>query len=144
MSDTAQDIAKKILSTRKYKGIDPVLVQKLVAIELQKSKKQKDVEKEVKSHLHQIYGSFSKATNFNKIFERLKSAHESEDQQRVRGELIFAMQAHASSGERIPILDDLYQKILNVSDRIVDVACGLNPLSIVYLGFPKTITLPSI
>jgi 16S rRNA (guanine(1405)-N(7))-methyltransferase len=49
------------------------------------------------------------------------------------------MTAHASTRERLPILDTFYERIFaitGVPTSVVDIACGLNPLAAPWMGLP--------
>lgn len=140
--NTTAEITKSILESKAYRGIDPLLVESIVLHESRNSEKAKEIEKRAKAHLHKIYTAFNKPVNFEKVFSKLRQAYKSHDMQTAREVLLQAMQAHSSSGERIPILSEFYEQIFAITGiptSIIDVACGLNPLSIVYLDFPRTI-----
>lgn len=51
------------------------------------------------------------------------------------------LQIHASTNERLPFLDDFYIKIkskIGTPTKIIDYACGLNPLALPWMSLPAT------
>lgn len=137
------DIVELVATAKGYQGIDAALIARIAEQEIKNTKwKQEVVVKRVKQKLHQYYGAFNKQVNFEKIFHAVTVAHATGDPKKYRESLYSAMQAHASSGERMLFLQEFYERIFHITgqpQRILDLACGLNPLSILALDFPKTI-----
>jgi 16S rRNA (guanine(1405)-N(7))-methyltransferase len=58
----------------------------------------------------------------------------------IRQACIRMMNLHASTSERVPHLEDFYQKIFTACGKpgsILDLACGLNPFAIPWMDLPK-------
>jgi 16S rRNA (guanine(1405)-N(7))-methyltransferase len=50
-----------------------------------------------------------------------------------------AMRSHASTRERLPDLDEFYAGVMQRTgalESVLDVACGLNPLALPWMGLP--------
>ncbi|MBX7143861.1 MAG: hypothetical protein K1X79_05370 [Oligoflexia bacterium] len=131
----------KILESRKYKDIDSSLIESLVRANLAKSIPRKEIEGRVRDKLHQIGGAFFVGSNkFDKALELLRSAAESGDLKGFEGACAKVMQRHASTAERLEILPQFYDTIIprlrQPVQRVLDLACGLNPLALPWMGLP--------
>ncbi|NJM50835.1 MAG: 16S rRNA methyltransferase [Sphingomonadales bacterium] len=97
----------------------------------------KDAIKETKNKLHQVGGAYQEAMHYARWLEQIKQAPQS------REVLREIMRHHASTRERLPILDSFYPTIfseLGEVHSVLDVACGLNPLAIPWMPLPKDAT----
>jgi 16S rRNA (guanine(1405)-N(7))-methyltransferase len=84
-------------------------------------KKYDDV-KDVKRKLHQIYGAYERKINYKRAL--LQPVEE-------------VLKLHQSTKERLEFYDEFYAKIFAVTGQpkvVVDLACGLNPLSVKWMG----------
>ena len=108
------DLVRKVLEKPKYQYIHKGLIETVVMAELEKGRKKKEAQKAVLSKLHQIGAAyFSQKPDYE---EWRKS--------------------HYSTDERLPILNDFYQQVLNSIKpipSILDLACGLNPLALPWM-----------
>ena len=96
-----------------------------------RSKEVDSVVKYARSRLRPMYGLFlNKDTS--KIKEMLKKG--------AKGikDILFM---HVSSGERMKFYEEFYKRIFEVTGKpesIIDIACGLNPMSFEMMDLPKT------
>ncbi len=126
-----ESLAAAVLATRKYGAIAPEFVRRVAADELRRHPK--NALKATKNRLHQVAGAYlSVPPDYDSWLERLRMAAPDE-----RGEICRAlMQTHASTRERLPILDEFYRTALaDIAPvrSVLDVACGLNPLAIPFM-----------
>jgi 16S rRNA (guanine(1405)-N(7))-methyltransferase len=130
MSDVEKLVAQ-ILASSKYREIVPALVQRIGAQELAKRRSLKEAVKSTKNKLHQVGGAYQQTKlDYDKSLAMLRDTAVSSPNQ-FRATCQTLMQAHASTRERLPILDNFYQTILADLPPIrtvLDLACGLNPL----------------
>ena len=100
--------------------------------QFRRSKEHELVIKKVRAGLREIYGVFI-LSDYKKRYELLEAIRKSpspENHNRI-------LELHKSSKERLPYYGLVYKKIFDATglpERIVDLACGLNPLSYPYLG----------
>ncbi|HJX05896.1 MAG TPA: hypothetical protein VJ461_04235 [Candidatus Nanoarchaeia archaeon] len=100
--------------------------------QFRRSKEHELVIKKVRAELREIYGVFI-LSDYKKRYELLEAIRKSpspENHNRI-------LELHKSSKERLPYYGLVYKKIFDATglpERIVDLACGLNPLSYPYLG----------
>lgn len=119
-------IIGKIKSSKKYNNISDELIERLVEAESLKYKQPSQVLKSVKTKLHQISGMFISGTDIKKAYEFL-------DEDNINK----ILELHISTKERINTYQELYSAIFSITgrpDSILDLACGLNPFSLNYIG----------
>ncbi len=141
-NDKALDLlAESIASTAKYKCVSAKLVRSIGARELAKGLSWKAAVKATKSKLHQTAGAYQeRRIDYDLALQRLLSA---ESPQEWSGTCRELMRLHASTRERLPILDDFYRTILaGVSPlrRVLDIGCGLNPLASSWMPLSEDVT----
>jgi len=123
----------------------PLLVEKLSNTqsleEMQKDKDLKTFLKDIRAELNIRYGMFKtqKSKRVPVLLEKLKKEVETNGLSKESIGLHRKLLAtHKSSMERLSFYPDLYEKLFAITgkpDSILDIACGLNPLSFVYMGF---------
>ncbi len=127
-------VIEAVQASSKYHSVAPEFVGKVAAEELSKRPKLKEAIKATKNRLHQVAGAYLSAPpDYAAWLARLESANDADERRVVCRAL---MQMHASSRERLPILDDFYHRILaDIAPvhSVLDIACGLNPLAIPFM-----------
>ncbi len=149
-----EDILREIKQSRKYKTISESVI--LVEIEKYFKKnpeheryKDKKILSEIKSELHKIHGSFQKVSR-RKRGEYFEELHRSVSPEalnagrKVNPENLSAIKkillTNKSAKERIEYYEDIYKKIFEITGKpktIVDLGCGLNPFSFVFMDLNK-------
>jgi len=141
MNEEIERLTAEVLSSRKYAPVVPGLASRLVAEELAKGRKPKEAVKAVRNKLHQVGGAYlSGSMAYDRWLEELKTARQTEG---FRQACRTVMGQHASTRERLSILDEFYPRILEVLPPIgsvLDVACGLNPLAIPWMPLWPEVT----
>ncbi|MEO8394385.1 MAG: 16S rRNA methyltransferase [Chloroflexota bacterium] len=127
-------VVEAVLQSSKYRTIAPEFVRKIAAEELRKFPKAKEAIKATKNKLHQVAGAYlTSPPNYDSWLERLETANDPDERREVCRAL---MQTHASTRERLPILDEFYRVALAEIaplHSVLDLACGLNPLAIPFM-----------
>ncbi|MDE0141794.1 MAG: hypothetical protein OXI80_12510 [Caldilineaceae bacterium] len=131
-----------ILAARKYRCIHPGLARDVAAAELAKGRTLKEAVKAAKSQLHQSTAAYIRRNlNYDYALHELRTTvaafkcdpgSDPSADPAVRTLLRRLMAAHASTHERLPILDTLYPQLfqrLPPVRSILDIACGLHPLA---------------
>ncbi len=136
-----EELIRDILSKKELQNLDVSTAREFLARFFKKNPKLKErIEKkgynkksseyrkalkEIRKELREIYGVFV------------------EESQAVRRKLLKEddfeglLKSHTSTRERLPYYDEVYQKIFSITGKpksILDLACGLNPLSYKYMG----------
>lgn len=100
--------------------------------EFKRSKEYKEVIKNIRAELREVYGVFimKDYQKRHNLLEKLKKNPSIEQHDKI-------LALHKSSKERLPYYPIIYKRIFEITGhpkRIIDFACGLNPLSYPYLG----------
>ncbi len=116
--DFVGSIAKELLEKRK--------------VNLEKKSERKKFIKEVRSILHDVHGVFkkSKYAKKSKLLNELKDLDDLETHDKILG-------LHRSTKERLPYYSIVYKGIFSITGKpkaILDLGCGLNPVSLPYMG----------
>jgi len=124
-----------VLSGARYAHIHPGLVSRIAAQELAKGRSHKEAVKETRNKLHQVGGAYQ-ATGPD--YTRLSAALDPlpGDLEAMKPFCQKAMQAHASTRERLPYLEAFFAPLcqrLGPVGSILDLACGLNPLALAWM-----------
>lgn len=132
-----KELVTAVTQSPKYADISLELVQQVGERELAARHSFKEAVKATKNKLHQVGGAyFDSKLDFPAMLVQLRQAADDPDAFRtVCREL---MRRHASTRERLPILDEFYTTTLGDLEniRVVrDLACGLNPLTLPWLPF---------
>lgn len=136
------DITKKIQSTKKYQRLSEDVIQAAVEEAARRYTNPAEIDRKARNILHQIWGAYYyNPPNFKKSLEQLKATLDSGVE--LKKALISILELHSSTRERIPILDEFYKKIFEITgppSSIIDHACGLNPLTIPWMNLPPGCT----
>ena len=126
-----------IRGSTKYKDISPDLITSIGSQEIIKRRTFKEAVKATRNKLHQIGGAYLDGRqNYTQWLDELSQATQSGNKTAMLQVCRTIMSHHASTRERLPILDQFYSTILSnlpPIHSIIDIACGLNPLSIPWM-----------
>lgn len=133
-----KELAAEIAETKKARYMDAGLIQQVLSRVLRSGKNKKEIVKDVKSKLYQVSGAFRNDNlDYSSLIAKLDSITPETPNEEVKRICLELMQTHASTRERLSILDDLYGEVFRdmpAPQRVCDLACGLNPLSIPWMN----------
>ncbi|MFH1455816.1 MAG: hypothetical protein ABIF40_02615 [archaeon] len=125
---------KKELRSLDYEFVKSVVdsVVKTFDKDLSKKKHQKEVVKESRRILREVYGAFKlhKFHKANDLVDEISSITDLETHDKV-------LSLHTSTKERLPFYSEIYLKIFSVTgnvNSVLDLGCGLNPISYPYMN----------
>lgn len=134
MDEQLEKLVNQVQSSAKYSSIYPELVEHIAQIELKKGRSWKVTVKAIRNKLHQVGAAYQEQEiNYDRLTSELKSYPHDLQASDVKRYLIQTMSLHASTRERLHLLDHFYSDTLSTIQPVLsllDVACGLNPLSI--------------
>ena len=140
--DDLSRLVEVVSSSAKYRHVDPVLIGQIGERVLSQERNMKAAVKATKSKLHQVGAAyFSPKINYERALAELESAVN--DETAYRQTCLKLMGLHASTRERLPFLDEFYPTIfadLPPIHSVIDLACGLNPLSIGWMPLAEDVT----
>lgn len=127
-----RDYLDKLLQSKKYRGVCPDTVRRVWAECEARYKKPKDADKAAREALHGITGAFMTPQEAQALSADIQAWHADPND----ANLERMLSRHSSTRERLPLhaMDALYDRIFEVAGRprrVLDLACGINPL---YLG----------
>lgn len=135
------DLARLLASlsrSARYRHVSPELVSAIGRRELATGQGLKAATKATKGRLHQIVGAFRDGEqDYGAWLHGIEAA--AGDPAALRLACRAAMRAHASTRERLPLLDRFYGEVLAgipAPGTVLDLGCGLHPLAIPWMGLP--------
>ena len=135
--DAAHEVAAAVQSGSRYRAIASGLVERLAAQELAKGRSSKEAVKAVRSKLHQVGGAYlEKPVDYAALESQLEALPASLQAPEVQAFCRQALRLHASSNERLTIIEQFYAQALQSlapTHSILDVACGFNPLALPWM-----------
>ncbi len=134
MDEQLEKLVQQVQSSAKYSSIYPDLVAHIAQIELKKGRSWKVTVKAIRNKLHQVGAAYQEQEiNYDRLASELKSYPHDLQSSDVKRYLLQTMSLHASTRERLHLLDRFYLETLSSLEpvtSVLDVACGLNPLAI--------------
>lgn len=132
-----QKLVEQVQSNSKYQAIMPDLVENLSKEAIRKGLSGKAAVKDVRKKLHQVGGAyFQHRPDFTQAESDLAQLPNEIHSNAVQAFCQSQMKAHASTTERLPILESFFQTTLaSIApiSSILDLACGLNPLALPWM-----------
>jgi 16S rRNA (guanine(1405)-N(7))-methyltransferase len=123
-------IAAQLSAAPKYRNVSPETLARIAAWASARYRSDKEVLKAAKRKLHQVYAAYLTP----KSAARLARMTAGPDFQAACRE---ALSLHASTAERLLILEDLYDRIFALTGAprtVLDLACGLHPFALPWMG----------
>ncbi len=121
----------------KYRHISEDLIRYLLQRELSVGRTAKEAVKATKNKLHQIAGAYATGKfRYEDWLADLTTAAQTGDEEALKTVCLRMMRFHASTRERLNILDEFYTTTLagvGPVRSVLDVACGLNPLAVPWI-----------
>lgn len=132
------DLIEKISGSRKYKHITipPDTIRDLLQQAESRGIPAAEIEKVVREKLHHVVAPYLGDPDYEKLKTDLTTLPVKMDSTILKDWCLAVLRTHASTRERIPILDEFYTRIFEFTGKprsILDLACGLNPFSIPWM-----------
>lgn len=135
MSDL-DTLLSTIQQTSKYRDLSPDLIRQVGTRELAARRNLREAIKATKNKLHQVGGAYFPGTvNYAHAAHLLETLPLAEASRQI-------MRLHSSTNERLPIVETFFSTTLAnlpTPHAVLDLACGLNPLALPWMPFPKTV-----
>ena len=130
-------LLEAVLASSKYRHIDNDFIRSIGAGELSKRRNLKEATKATRNKLHQVGGAYQlDEPRYARWLDELQRASQREDRALLLKVCKDIMSHHASTRERLPLLEDFYSTILaDIAPvgSVIDIACGLHPLAIPWM-----------
>ena len=132
-----EQIVAEVQASARYRSIHPGLVRRIAGQELAKGRKPKEAVKAVRNKLHQIGGAYQETPiDYAKLILELAQLPAQSSDPVLQAFCRRVMQQHASTRERLPILEKIFSQALAPLapvQSLLDLACGLNPLALPWM-----------
>ena len=140
--DLFQTLIADLRSSRKYRHLDipEETLRDLLTQEALPQRSHKEVIKAVREKLHNIVAPYLGDPDYHQAAEWLNQAFEEGSDCAVQAVCLQLLQSHASTQERIPLMDQIYPALWAVTGKptvLLDLACGLHPFSLPWMGLDK-------
>lgn len=135
-------LIQEIKSAPKYRDTAEETIRGLVAVEVGRHKKEKQVVKAVRKRLHNIMAFYLGDANYDQAETMLRQAFKEGTSEEVKNACRAILSDHPSTEERLDILDQFYDRIFEVTGQpeiMLDLACGINPLTYPWMKLPPTL-----
>ncbi len=137
-------LTREIHGSRKYRGLDlPVeTLRDLLDQELSKGRDDSAALQAVREKLHNIVAPYLGDLDYEAAAEKLTAAGQTGNPEAVKEVCREIMGAHASTHERIPLLDNFYEPLWAITGKpatILDLACGLHPFGLPWMGLDRDV-----
>lgn len=142
--ESADALVRKILASHKYQAlaIPEETVLDLINRNTAPGIKERELEKIVRQKLHNIIAPYLEELDYRSAMTDLSRISKG-DEQSLKEYCARILAAHASTKERIPIMSEFYARIFEhtgIPGSILDLACGLNPFALPWMGLSKETT----
>lgn len=136
-----EQMVQELAQSKKYRqlALSADTLQDVVAQEARTHTNKRAALDAARKKLHNIVAPYLGDPDYTQAAQRLDLAFQTLDAAQIRLVCAEIMQAHVSTRERLPILDDLYPAIFaltGIPHAILDLACGIHPLSLPWMGLP--------
>ena len=130
---------EELKKTRKYRFLCDEALRRFSVRASERYKKPAEALKSAKRKLHQAFGAYLDEGAIAKASEVVALLADNAEGETLKSVCREVLGAHASTAERLPYLPDLYQTVFSRTGRphsIADLACGLNPFALPWMGLP--------
>ena len=135
-----QEFIEEVSATRKYRNVCEDTIRDVIESVLPRYKCVKDAKKAARTKLHRIQAAYLGRNVIGKRLDEIRASCRDGNEEQLKEICLELMQDHASTRERIPIIGDFYEKIFTITGRpdvLLDVACGVHPLSVPWMNLPR-------
>lgn len=136
-------LIEAVRNTAKYRAVCEDMLRRIGGHELAVRRNLREAVKATKNTLHQVAGAYLPGRmRYEAWIEALEDCRR--DPECLRETCRRIMGHHASTRERLPILDAFYPAVFSVLPPVrslLDVACGLNPLAVPWMPLPADATV---
>ncbi len=137
--DNLTAVITAIKQSKKYKDTSEDTIRDLAQTALKQHKKPKAAIKAVRKRLHSIMAPYLGDPDYQTMAVSLEEAFQRGDSDEIKQLCLDILNDHLSNRERVPIMEAFYEQIWEITgkpQRVMDIACALNPLAFLWMGLP--------
>jgi len=135
-----QSVVEQVRSVRKYRNLSEDTIGRVVEWASERESGEKAIIKVAKRKLHQVYGVFLNQFNselVKSLLDEMEKTSVIDARKRLCRRIL---ESHQSTSERMSIMEKAWEEVFGISGKprsVLDIACGLNPFAIPFMGLPK-------
>ena len=138
------ELVDKIANSRSYRktGIPRRTIEDVLNREFARFPKETDALRSARAILHNIMAPYLGDPDYTAETIKLAGIFASQDRSAIKDFCLEILARHDSTRERIPYLKEFYMTINEIAPHprvILDLACGLNPFALPFMGLPQSI-----
>jgi 16S rRNA (guanine(1405)-N(7))-methyltransferase len=145
---TVEDVIRQASASDAYKDIHIDVIRRVCETEGRKGLKGRELVKSIRSRLHQIGGAYLPSNlDPDAIGAELAVLPRDIASPEIHQFCLGKMELHTSTKERLPLLDRFFQEILAglpAVHSVLDLACGLTPLSLPWMPLTPDVTYTAV
>src|SRR5687767_10641891 len=107
------EVVSAVLAARRYRHLDPHFVSRIATDVFRHARRAKDATDETKRRLHQVFGAYVQDLPIERFTAELEATADNPAAQRETA--VKLMRAHASTRERLDVLDTFYAQIFGLT-----------------------------
>ncbi|HUT60815.1 MAG TPA: 16S rRNA methyltransferase [Phycisphaerae bacterium] len=139
MSIQTDKIVDRVSRSRKYRFLCRDTIERIARWAAERSRSQDDALKRTRRKLHQVYGAYVADWDADKADAALDALGPAPDERALKGACRKILGMHASTRERMAMLETFYAEVLAITGppgRVLDLGCGLHPFALPWMGLP--------
>ena len=136
-TDLSQQIVAQLKQTRKYRFLCADTLFRVARWAQVRYGALKPAVKVAKRKLHQVYGAYLESGHLDRVDALVEALPADAPPEQIRATCRQVLQCHASTAERLPLLDRFYSDLFERIGRprsLLDLACGLHPFALPWMG----------
>lgn len=131
----------QLQDARKYRavGVSTDTIRDILLTELERQPTVKAAVQSARKKLHEVIALYLGDPDYAAAAAQLRAAFASGDPAQVRAVCAALLQVHDSTRERWALVETFYPQVwavTGVPQTVLDLACGLNPLMLPWMGLP--------
>ncbi len=136
------EMVDKIAYSRSYRktGIPRKTIEDVLKREITRFPKEADALKSTRAILHNVMAPYLGDPDYKAESIKLEQIVVNQEKSESKDFCLQILARHDSTRERMPYMREFYQTILEITQSphsILDLACGLNPFALPFMGLPK-------
>lgn len=136
------ELAKRLAESPKYRKLNLPMetLSDLIERAATVSDSPKEIEELVRRKLHNLVAPYLGDPDYSALEKSLSSLPKNSDAPILQEFCRQVLQSHSSTRERLPLLEEFYALLFARTGTpaiLLDLACGLNPLSLPWMQLPK-------
>ena len=136
-----RDVLEALRQSKKYRDLAPEALERVAEWALVRHSSAKEAAKAAKRKLHQVHSAYFTSQSLPRLQRELDSLRADSNLLEVQNVCRTILGLHASTRERMPVLERFYREIFEttgVPESVLDLGCGLHPFGLPWMRLQKS------